>query len=211
MSIVVLMTSSAKMQYPASQGRDAAKRSINPSARIERISMKKIFTLLLFAGAATMAFPSYAAPIGMQAGFGVGKSSVSSDQYEDSNSDIVGGNVGYRFNENVALEGFYRTLKFRLLDRTFRDYAYYPSEHLGVAVLASAKLAKHFTVYGRLGLGTTKMHSADANRDDHFETDPSIGVGITIPFNQRIALRFESTRLTKTEVNTHLIGMEFSF
>ena len=100
---------------------------------------------------------------GLYVGAEIGKSSVSSHVYQESNDPVVGATFGVVVNPNVSFEIFARSLSFRIFDALAGDTTYYPSGHVGVAVLGVLPLNEKFQFYGRFGMGRTTLHADSAS------------------------------------------------
>ncbi len=142
----------------------------------------------------------------------IGRSSVSSHVYESKNDPAFGFALGYMLTPNVSVEAFWRGLSFRMLDSLYGDDSYYPSNHVGVAVVGGLPLGERTRLLGRLGVGRTTMESAypSVRPDDH-KTEASVGAGLAYDFAERWAIKLSVTRYTDTKVTTSLIGLDYRF
>ncbi len=142
----------------------------------------------------------------------VGRSSVSSHVYESKNDPVYGFALGYTVAPNASVEVFWRSMSFRMFDWLAGDDSYYPSDHLGVAVVGGLPLGERTRVLGRLGVGRTTMESAySSSRPDQHKTEVSVGAGVAYDFAERWALKLTVTRFTDTKVTTSLAGLDYRF
>ncbi len=144
-------------------------------------------------------------------GLQVAKSNVSSKVVKESGDAALGISVGYQLDPNFAIEGYARSLSFRLFDGLLGDSNYYPDSHIGVAVVASAPLADRFNGYARLGVGRTTSKSAGLNKGDKHETDPHFGAGLEYAITPSWSLNLEASRFTQSKVTTYAIGSKLRF
>lgn len=148
----------------------------------------------------------------MYLGADFGRSSVSSHVYEEKSDPVFGFSFGYQVTPDASVEVFWRSLSFRMLDSLVGDDSYYPSEHLGVAIVGALPLSERVHLLGRLGVGRTTMTSAfPSSRPDDHKTEASVGAGLAYDFAQRWAVKFTVTGFTETKVSTTLIGFEYRF
>ena len=163
---------------------------------------------------AVMAAPTFAAASSEPAayvGADVGRATVSSKYVDDSNDISFGFRLGYQATPNLGVEGYYRSLAVDPFRGVLTEAGYYPDQHYGVAVVGTAPLNEHFSLYGRLGLGSTRLQSNRTNIANKNETDPLIGAGISYSFNKHWSLNLDVSRLTKSEVNLITTGFRFQF
>ncbi len=163
---------------------------------------------------AIMAAPTFAATSFEPAayvGADVGRATVSS-KYVDDSSDISAGlRLGYQATRNLGVEGYFRGLSFNALRGLVAEAGYYPDEHYGVAVVGTAPLNEHFSIYGRLGVGSTRLKSTRTTIADKNETDPLISAGVSYSFNNHWSINLDLSRLTKSEVNLISSGFRYQF
>jgi opacity protein-like surface antigen len=161
-----------------------------------------------------LAAPAFASePFAPGAYVGVNLSSVDiSSKYVESGHDISGGlAIGYQATPNFGVEIFTRSLSVNPFKGFLAAPGYYPDDHYGVAVLGSAPINEQFSIYGRAGIGRTKMQSTRTSLASYHETDPSIGIGASYAFNRQWSVNLEASRLTKTDVNFISAGVRFQF
>jgi len=159
------------------------------------------------------AIPSYAAPFepGVYIAANAGRASVSS-RYADSSNDVtLGGAIGYQFTPHLGFEAYNRSLSFNPFRGFLSEAGYYPDNHYGVALIGTAPLGEHFSLFGRAGLGSTSMKATRSTLDDRSETDPIVGVGLSYAFNRHWSLNLEGSYLTKSEVSLVSFGARFQF
>lgn len=146
-----------------------------------------------------------------QAGIDIGRSNSSSTAYDADSDGAVGLALGYRFHPNIAAEVFFRGLRFSPLANLGAPDAYVPEEHIGIAALGYVPLGERFRAYGRVGVGRTKLEFTAEGRDSRSETDPSLGVGLSLDLGNHFSVTLEGTRFTKTKVNTTVLGLQVRF
>jgi hypothetical protein len=168
-------------------------------------------TLLALLGAAVPAFASPAFAPGVYAEVNGGRASVSSRYADDSNDVALGVAAGYQFTPNLAAEVFTRGLSLNIFRGALVEAGYYPDEHYGVAVIGTVPLDGGFSLFGRAGIGRTKMEGNRTSLNSYDETDPSVGVGARYHFNRSWSLSLEASRLTKTDVTLITAGARFQF
>ncbi|MBA5690740.1 porin family protein [Rugamonas apoptosis] len=148
---------------------------------------------------------------GAYVGLKLGRASISS-KYVESGNDASGTlAVGYQATPTLGAEVFAQTLSFDPFKGLLAAPGNYPDSHIGVALLGSVPVSDQFGVYGRLGIGRTRMPSTRSSLPTTHETDPSIGIGASYAFNRQWSLNLEASRLTKTDVNFLTAGLRFQF
>jgi opacity protein-like surface antigen len=157
------------------------------------------------------AFASEPFQPGAYVGLNLGRANISSKYVESSTDTSVGLAIGYQATPNFGMEVFARTLNFDILHGLFTAPGYYPDDHYGVALLGTAPINEQFSVYGRVGIGRTKMQSTRVSLANYNETDPSIGIGASYALNRQWSVNLEASRLTKTDVNLISAGFRFQF
>lgn len=145
------------------------------------------------------------------AGAGLGRASVSSKYVDDSNDISFNALLGYQATPNLGIEAYTRSLSFNPFRGLLSDAGYYPDQHYGLAVVGTAPLDEHFSIYGRLGVGSTKLHSTRTSIADKHETDPLISAGASYSFNNNWSVNMDLSRLTKSEVNLISTGLRYQF
>lgn len=141
----------------------------------------------------------------------VAKSNVSSKVVKESGDAALGIAVGYQLDPNFAIEGYARSLSFRLFDGLIGDTNYYPDSHIGVALVASTPFAERFSAFARLGVGRTTSKSAGLNKGDKHETDPHLGLGLEYAITPAWSVNLEASRFTQSKVNTYAFGAKLRF
>jgi opacity protein-like surface antigen len=160
---------------------------------------------------ASPAFASDAFTPGVYFGLKLGRANISS-KYVESGNDAGGAlAIGYQATPNFGAEIFAQTLSFDPFKGLLAAPGNYPDSHIGIALLGSAPVSEQFSVYGRVGVGRTRMPSTRASLPTLHETDPSIGIGASYAFNRQWSVNLEASRLTKTEVNFLAAGLRFQF
>src|SRR3954470_7281056 len=115
---------------------------INPTIRTV---MRPILTALALLAAA----PSFAAPFesGVYLAANGGRANISS-KYADSSSDIaLGGAIGYQYTPNLGFEVYSRSLSLDPFRGLFSEAGYYPDNHYGIALMGTAPLNDHFSLF----------------------------------------------------------------
>ncbi|MEJ6005339.1 porin family protein [Paucibacter sp. AS339] len=161
----------------------------------------------LSASAAPSGADESAVYLGATLGTANGKSKV----YERGKEPSFGFTLGYRLTPNQSVELYARTLNFALFEGLFepQDY-YYPEDHIGVSWLGSLPLSDKLGLYGRLGVGSTRMVSAKS-QGSRRDTEGSGGIGLSYAFTPHIVTKLEYMRLFKSELNLLSAGFEYRF
>jgi hypothetical protein len=130
--------------------------------------------------------------------------SIGSTAITDLGSKVgVGGFVGFKFNENIALEGGLQSLgSYTVAGEKVSANAY------NVSVLGSLPIDPKISVYGRLGYGTLTATANGANAAD--TSSVMYGVGARYNINQNLAIRGEYTRLA-SDTGTFGVGVQYGF
>jgi opacity protein-like surface antigen len=159
---------------------------------------------------------AHAAPSGVDEsavylGASLGAANGRSKIYERGKEPSFGFTLGYRFTPNQSVELYARTLNFALVEGLFapQDY-YYPEDHIGASWLGSLPMSDKLGLYGRLGVGSTRMVSAKS-QGSRRDTEGSGGVGLSYAFTPRIVTKLEYMRLFKSEVSLLSAGFEYRF
>jgi OOP family OmpA-OmpF porin len=136
--------------------------------------------IAIAAALATLAGSSFAAPQGpFYAGVDVGATQIHADDSDTS----YGGFVGYRFNQNVAVEAGYR----RLGQWDF-GVSGYKVDQASLSAVGTLPLSNGFNVYGRLGYNNL---DASGKYVSGSESNVLYGVGVGYDFGGNIAGRVE--------------------
>jgi OmpA-OmpF porin, OOP family len=115
----------------------------------------------------------------------------------------VGGFVGFKFNENIAIEGGVQSLgSYTVAGEKVSASAY------NVSVLGGLPIDPKFSVYGRLGYGTLTATAKGASAAD--TSSVIYGVGARYHINQNLAIRGEYTRLA-SDTGTFGVGVQYGF
>lgn len=114
-----------------------------------------------------------------------------------------GGAVGYKINENFAVEAGAQSLgKYTVAGSKVSASA------LNVSVVGSVPLDPRFSVFGRLGYGSL---TATANGASAADTNSALyGAGVRYHLNQNLAIRGEYTRLA-SDTGTFAVGLQYGF
>jgi long-subunit fatty acid transport protein len=129
---------------------------------------------------------------------------VGSTAITDLGSKIgFGGAIGYKINENFAVEAGAQSLgKYTVAGSDVSASA------LNVSVVGSVPLDPKFSVFGRLGYGSL---TATANGSSAADTNSVLyGAGVRYNLNQNLAIRGEYTRLA-SDTGTFAVGLQFGF
>jgi opacity protein-like surface antigen len=160
------------------------------------------------------AAPTFAAPFdpGVYLAVFGGRASISSKYADSSTSDIaLGGAIGYQYTPNLGFEVYSRSLSLDPFRGLFSEAGYYPDSHYGIALMGTAPLNDHFSLFGRAGIGSTTMKGNRSTLEDRNETDPMVGVGVSYAFNRHWSRKQEGSYLTKSEVSLISFGARFQF
>ncbi len=177
---------------------------MNPSSKFTLKSLA-LGVLAVAAMVSAQAQTSAAAPsmAPALAGVYVG-GSIGSTAITDLSSKVgFGGYVGYKINENFAVEAGAQSLgKFSVAGTDVKASAY------NVSVLAGVPIDPKISVYGRLGYGSL---TATANGNSSADTNSALyGAGARYQLNQNLAVRAEYTRLA-SDTGTFGVGLQYSF
>ncbi len=173
---------------------------MNPSSKFTLKSLT-LGVLAVAAMVSAQAQTSAAAPAltGVYVGGSIGSTAIT-----DLSSKVgFGGYVGYKINENFAVEAGAQSLgKFSVAGTDVKASAY------NVSVLAGVPIDPKISVYGRLGYGSL---TATANGNSPADTNSALyGVGARYHLNQNLAIRGEYTRLA-SDTGTFAVGLQYSF
>lgn len=132
--------------------------------------------------------------------------------FKDTDWKILG---GYRFSRNIAVEGFWAE-HGEITVRTGAVSATAESRTFGVAALGILPLNPQFDLFGKLGLGSTKIKatasapgvSASAADDG---SDIVFGIGAMFNFTRNLGLRAEWERYNDSEIDVMSIGIQYRF
>jgi len=157
------------------------------------------------------AAPSGADESGVYLGATLGTANGKSKVYERGKEPSFGFTLGYRFTPNQSVELYARTLNFALFEGLFepKDY-YYPEDHIGVSWLGNLPMSDKLGLYGRLGVGSTRMVAAKS-QGSRRDTEGSGGIGLSYAFTPRIVTKLEYLRLFKSELNLLSAVIEYRF
>ena len=168
-------------------------------------------TTLALLGAAASALAQTAFEPGLYVSINAGRASVSSNYTDDSNDITLGAATGYQLTRNLGFEVYTRSLSFNPFRGFLAEPGYYPDRHYGIALMGTLPLDQHFNVFGRAGVGRTRMQSTRASIESYDETDPTVGLGLSYAFNRNWSLNLEATYLTKTDVHLISFGGRYQF
>lgn len=173
---------------------------MNPSSKFTLKSLT-LGVLAVAAMVSAQAQTSAAAPAltGVYVGGSIGSTAIT-----DLSSKVgFGGYVGYKINENFAVEAGAQSLgKFSVAGTDVKASAY------NVSVLAGVPIDPKISVYGRLGYGSL---TATANGNSSADTNSALyGAGARYHLNQNLAIRGEYTRLA-SDTGTFAVGLQYSF
>ena len=175
---------------------------MNPSSKFTLKSLA-LGVLAVAAMVSAQAQTSAAAPAltGVYVGGSIGSTAIT-----DLSSKVgFGGYVGYKINENFAVEAGAQSLgKFSVAGTDVKASAY------NVSVLAGVPIDPKISVYGRLGYGSLTA-TATANGNSSADTNSALyGAGARYHLNQNLAIRGEYTRLA-SDTGTFAVGLQYSF
>jgi OmpA-OmpF porin, OOP family len=129
--------------------------------------------------------------------------SIGSTAITDFGSKVgVGGFVGFKFNDNIAVEGGIQNLgSYSVAGEKVSASAY------NISVLGSLPIDPKISIYGRLGYGTLTAAAKGANEDTN---SVLYGVGARYHFSQNLVIRGEYTRLA-SDTGTFGVGVQYGF
>jgi opacity protein-like surface antigen len=171
----------------------------------------KLSTVVLGLLAAVPAFAQSNFQPGVYLSTDIGRASISSKYVDDSGDATLSAAIGYQYTPALGFEVYTRGLSLNPFRGAFAEAGYYPDSHYGIAVLGTAHLDQHFSLYGRAGIGRTSMRANRSSLGGRDETDPIIGVGAGYNFNRNWSLNLEGSYLTKTEVTLLTFGVRYQF
>jgi len=122
---------------------------------------------------------------------------------------------GYRINRNFAAEAFWGQWG-EISISTGGANATAESRTIGVAGLAILPVGNQFEVFGKLGIGSTKIDASgtaggfSASASDS-GSDVLYGVGATYNFTRNLGVRAEWERLNDSEQDIMSIGLQYRF
>lgn len=170
------------------------------------------------------AAPAWAAepkPDAVYLGLTIGQARQAQRAPGDTNDLLLGWSAGYNFNKSLAVEVYGQAYLFGSLGGWFRSVGGRPEqtdladEHLGIAAVGAFSLSDSWRLRGRVGVGRTKVGVFAAGSGDFLgtakRTDPMLGVGLAFDPSERWTLSFDIARLTKTQVDTATLGVQFRF
>jgi opacity protein-like surface antigen len=164
--------------------------------------------------AAVAVTPSMAAEFepGVYLAADTARASTSSKYAADDDNDLsFGGKIGYQYTRNFGFDVYTRTLSMNPLRGLASEAGYYPDRNYGIAVQGTAPLNERFSVFGRAGIGRTKLQPNRTSLKDKEETDGMVGVGLSFNFSRQWSINLEGSYLTKTEVKLISFGGRFQF
>jgi predicted porin len=113
-----------------------------------------------------------------------------------------GGALGYKINENIAVEaGAQRLGKYTVSGSNVNASA------LNVSVVGSVPVDPKVSVFGRLGYGSLTATATGASADTN---SALFGAGVRYHLNQNLAVRGEYTRLA-SDTGTFGVGLQYGF
>ncbi|MBB2483797.1 porin family protein [Mitsuaria sp. WAJ17] len=154
-----------------------------------------------------------AAEPGVYLGLTIGKADGSGPAYKEGADPSLGLAVGWRVNEQLAVEGFTRELSFIRFPELFgRTDAYQiPDRHVGLAVEGTLALSEGWGVFGRAGIGRTKMVGSTTGRRLDTVTDPTLGAGLRYGLGSGWAFKLGAERYGKSKVNAYYLALQYQF
>ncbi|MEO3712489.1 porin family protein [Roseateles flavus] len=154
-----------------------------------------------------------AAEPGVYVALSVGKADGSGPAYKEGADPSLGLAVGWRVSEQLAVEGFTRELSFIRFPELFgRTDAYQiPDRHVGLAVEGTLALSEGWGVFGRAGIGRTKMVGSTTGRRLDTVTDPTLGAGLRYGLGSGWAFKLGAERYGKSKVNAYYLALQYQF
>lgn len=171
------------------------------------LAMAGIALSLGFAASARAAEP------GVYVGLSVGKADGSGPAYQAGADPSLGVAVGYRLNEQLAVEGFARSLSFIRFPEIFGSPDAYrvPDRHVGLALEGTVPLSEAWGLYGRLGVGRTTMMGSTTGRRLDTVTDATLGGGLRYGLGSGWAFKLGAERYGKSKVNAYYLALQYQF
>ena len=154
-----------------------------------------------------------AAEPGVYVGLSLGKADGSGPAYKEGADPSVGLAVGYRINDQLAVEGFTRELSFIRFPEIFGSPDAYriPDRHMGLAVEGTLALSEGWGVYGRAGIGRTKRVGSTTGQRLDTVTDPTLGAGLRYGMGGGWAFKLGAERHGKSKVNAYYLAFQYQF
>ena len=154
-----------------------------------------------------------AAEPGVYAGLSVGKADGSGPAYQAGADPSLGVAMGYRLNEQLAVEGFARSLSFIRFPEIFGSPDAYqvPDRHVGLALEGTVPLSEAWGLYGRLGVGRTTMTGSTTGRRLDTVTDATLGGGLRYGLGSGWAFKLGAERYGKSKVNAYYLAVQYQF
>ncbi|MFC4161304.1 porin family protein [Chitinimonas lacunae] len=160
----------------------------------------------------------YAAEPGFYLGGDIAQTRVSEDGFK-ARDNGWSAFAGYTFNETFSAEVLYRDMADKTVNVDVGPYdvsTRLRAHHAGVALLAGFPASDTVSLYGRLGVGRTRVKaraeylgfSADASKH---KTEAVVGLGARFAFNRQLGMRAEYTRHDKAEANVFALGLDYRF
>lgn len=146
---------------------------------------------------------------GIYVGADLGKSSYKQPGVSDSDPTF-GIRIGYQFTPYIATEFLIRSLSFRI-DGPFADSAYYPENNRSLALLGTLPLTTETSIYTRLGVGETTMHSARVAKVDYQKSESMMSIGAAYQVSKTWRLNIEASRFDKSKITLITVGTQYHF
>ena len=129
--------------------------------------------------------------------------SLGSTAITDLSSKVsYGGYVGYKINDNFAVEAGAQSLGKYTVSGSDVDASAW-----NVSVVGTVPVDPKFSVFGRLGYGSLTATAIGASGDT---TSALFGAGVRYHLNQNLAIRGEYTRLA-SDTGTFAVGLKYGF
>jgi len=176
--------------------------------------MKK-FTLFLLLAAASS--PAFCADPGFYSGMSLGHASVKdplADPLTKSSDNVFGGFLGYRLNDNVAIEGGYTGIgRYRSATQGGK------ADALSLAAVGFVPVGDHFSLFGKVGFADALGKSSTGGLANANKIGPMFGVGLQYGLSDRLAVRLGVDRYeaavkvagVKSNYHSNVTGLSLVF
>ncbi len=164
-------------------------------------------TLVAAVAAALGAASAYAEDSGPYIAGAVGQSRFKIDGQSGDNKDTSSMfSLGYRFNQTLGLElGYSDYGKAKLTNGTAKANAG------SISAVVSAPLTDGFSIYGRLGVASTRRDVSSFFSTGDRKTEAIYGIGMGYAFNKTLTGTLEWHKLNSTDVSALNVGLRVNF
>ena len=154
-----------------------------------------------------------AAEPGVYVGLTAGEAKGSGRAYQAGSDLSMGLVLGYRVNDQLAVEGFTRHLSFVRFPELFGtpDAYQIPDRHVGLALEGTAALSDSWGLFGRLGVGRTTTFGSTTGKRMDAVTDATLGGGVRYGLGSGWAFKLGAERYSKSKVNAYYLAFQYQF